>query len=135
MKDPIHSAEIVNAVSNLGFDALNPMQAEMLQVCRKARQVLLFSPTGSGKTVAYLLPLLEKAAIEKPGIRAMIIVPSRELALQIEQVFKTMGTGLKVSACYGGHKVKTELNNLTEAPALLVRNPGEDPLPPRKGGI
>jgi ATP-independent RNA helicase DbpA len=132
---PIQSIEIVNAVRNLGFDALNPMQAEMLQVCRKARQILLFSPTGSGKTVAYLLPLLEKAAMEKPGIRALIIVPSRELALQIEQVFKMMGTGLKVSACYGGHKVKTELNNLTEAPALLIGTPGRIYYHLEKGNI
>jgi len=118
------SAVITNAVKNLGFESLNPMQLEMINVCRQSRQVQLFAPTGSGKTVAYLLPLLEKAAMEKPGIRAMIIVPSRELALQIEQVFKMMGTGLKVTACYGGHKVKTELNNLTEAPALLIGTPG-----------
>jgi ATP-independent RNA helicase DbpA len=124
MTHPVQSAEIATAIRNLGFDALNPMQDEMLKVCRNAKQVLLFSPTGSGKTVAYLLPLLEKAARDKPGIRAMVIVPSRELALQIEQVFKMMGTGLKVSSCYGGHKVKTELNNLTEAPALLIGTPG-----------
>lgn len=115
---------ITKAIKNLGFESLNPMQTEMLKTCQKAKQIILFSPTGSGKTVAFLLPVLKIATVQKSGIRAVIIVPSRELALQIEQVFKSMGTGLKVSTCYGGHKVKTELNNLTEAPTLLIGTPG-----------
>lgn len=129
------SAVITSAVRNLGFDALNPMQAEMLQVCRKARQILLFSPTGSGKTVAFLLPLLERPDLQKPGIRALILVPSRELALQIEQVFKSMVTGYKVSTCYGGHKIKTELNNLNEAPTLLIGTPGRISYHLEKGNV
>jgi ATP-independent RNA helicase DbpA len=120
----VHSSIIANAINNLGFASLNPMQTEMLKVSKKAGQILLFSPTGSGKTVAFLLPILEKAKVQGSGIKALIIVPSRELALQIEQVFKSMGTGLKVSTCYGGHMVKTERNNLLEAPALLIGTPG-----------
>lgn len=54
----------------------------------------------------------------------MILVPARELALQIEQVFKTLGTPYKVSVCYGGHDKKIEINNLTEAPAVLIGTPG-----------
>ncbi|HWR99342.1 MAG TPA: DEAD/DEAH box helicase, partial [Prolixibacteraceae bacterium] len=115
---------IQNAVKNLGFESLNPMQAEMLRASKKAKQIQLFSPTGSGKTVAFLLPVLEKRSEQNEGVKAMIVVPSRELALQIEQVFKSMGSGLKVSACYGGHKIKTELNNLLEAPTLLIGTPG-----------
>lgn len=118
------SALVAKVVGNLGFESLNPMQQELLKVSKKARQILLFSPTGSGKTVAFLLPVLLKAIEQKHGIVALVVVPSRELALQIEQVFKSMGTGLKVSTCYGGHKVKTELNNLLEAPALLIGTPG-----------
>jgi ATP-independent RNA helicase DbpA len=120
----VYSPLVANAITNLGFESLNQMQTEMLKICKKARQILLFSPTGSGKTVAFLLPVLEKAKVQNQGIQAMVIVPSRELALQIEQVFKSMGTGYKVSTCYGGHKVKTELNNLLEAPTLLIGTPG-----------
>ena len=129
------SALVAKAVANLGFESLNPMQNEMLKVSAKARQILLFSPTGSGKTVAFLLPVLQKATEHKQGILAMIVVPSRELALQIEQVFKSMGTGLKVSACYGGHKVKTELNNLQEAPTLVIGTPGRLHYHLEKGNI
>lgn len=85
---------------------------------------VVLSPTGSGKTLAFLLAVLERMDAEKPGVQAMILVPSRELALQIEGIFKTMGTGYKVSCCYGGHAVKTEENALREAPALLIGTPG-----------
>jgi hypothetical protein len=54
----------------------------------------------------------------------LILVPARELALQIEQVFKAMGTDFKVSVCYGGHDKKIEVNNLIEAPAVLIGTPG-----------
>ncbi|MEK7718612.1 MAG: DEAD/DEAH box helicase [Bacteroidota bacterium] len=119
-----YSPVVTKAIINLGFVSLNQMQSEMLKISKKAKQILLFSPTGSGKTVAFLLPVLDKAKVPNSGIKALVVVPSRELALQIEQVFKSMGTGLKVTTCYGGHKVKTERNNLLEAPALLIGTPG-----------
>ena len=65
----------------------------------------------------------------------MIIVPSRELALQIEQVFKTMGTGFKITCCYGGHLRETEENNLVQPPALLVGTPGRLADHIRRGNI
>ncbi|MEI7424439.1 MAG: DEAD/DEAH box helicase [Prolixibacteraceae bacterium] len=132
---PTYTSAVLSAINHLGFETLNPMQVEMLQVCQKANQVLLFSPTGSGKTAAFLLPLLEKQIFHIVGTRAMIIVPSRELALQIEQVFKAMSTGYKVTVCYGGHKVKTELNNLKEAPSLLIGTPGRIAYHLEKGHI
>ncbi len=130
-----YSPLVRKAVANLRFDLLNPMQEEMLKVCKKARQIQLFSPTGSGKTAAFLLPLLQRPMDEKSGVKALVVVPSRELALQIEQVFKSMGSGLKVSTCYGGHKVKTERNNLLEAPFLLIGTPGRIHYHLEKGNI
>ena len=56
--------------------------------------------------------------------QALIIVPSRELALQIDQVFRTMQTGFKVTCCYGGHLRETEENNLVQPPALIIGTPG-----------
>ncbi len=57
-------------------------------------------------------------------MQVLILVPSRELALQIEQVFKTIGSGFKVNCCYGGHPVKIERNNLSQPPAVLIGTPG-----------
>ncbi len=99
------------------------MQEAALLVDEKSDLVLL-SPTGSGKTLGFLLPLLTSLKENISTVQAMIIVPSRELALQIEQVFKTMGSGFKVNCFYGGHPVPIEINNLSQPPAVLIGTPG-----------
>ena len=86
--------------------------------------VLLLSPTGSGKTLAFLLPLFELLQPEILSVQCLILVPSRELGLQIEQVWKKMGTGYKVNVCYGGHSIDTEIKNLSNPPAILIGTPG-----------
>lgn len=85
---------------------------------------MLLAPTGSGKTFAYLIPLTHHLQENHPDSRGLIIVPSRELALQIEQVFKTLKTSLNVCTCYGGHAFKTEANRLKENPSLVIGTPG-----------
>ncbi len=107
----------------LGVSELNEMQKASAKAFVSNNDIVLLSPTGSGKTLAFLLPIIETLTNEKI-IQGVIIVPSRELALQIESVFKQLKTGLKVSCCYGGHAIKTEINNLSEAPALLIGTPG-----------
>ena len=114
---------VENVLKNLKIVALNDMQHEAIQAAENHDTILL-SPTGSGKTLAFLLPVLSRLDANSTGIQAIILVPSRELALQIEQVFKNMGTGFKVNCCYGGHPVKTEKNNLVEPPAVLIGTPG-----------
>lgn len=114
---------VENVLKNLKIVALNDMQHEAIQAAENHDTILL-SPTGSGKTLAFLLPVLSRLDANSTGIQAIILVPSRELALQIEQVFKIMGTGFKVNCCYGGHPVKTEKNNLVEPPAVLIGTPG-----------
>jgi len=114
---------IKKALENLGITALNEMQHAALNADKK-RDMILLAPTGSGKTLGFLLPLLDVLDAGTPLIQALILVPSRELALQIEQVFKSMGTGFKVNCCYGGHSTKIERNNLSQPPAVLIGTPG-----------
>jgi ATP-independent RNA helicase DbpA len=111
-------------LSHLRIDGLNELQSETLETAQQDGDLMLLSDTGSGKTLAFLLPVLTFMDEKTAGTQALIIVPSRELAIQIEQVFKTMGTGFKVTCCYGGHLRETEENNLKEAPALIVGTPG-----------
>lgn len=110
-------------LERLQIKELNAMQQAALAV-PATKDLILLSPTGSGKTLAFLLPLLKclKPSIE--GVQALVVVPSRELALQIEQVFKQMGTGFKANCCYGGHSTRVEKNNLSHPPALLIGTPG-----------
>ena len=112
------------ALSNLKIEALNAMQQKFIQEYPEHNELCLISPTGSGKTIAYLLPALDQLQKDLKEVQVLVIVPSRELALQIEKVFKAMSTGFKVSCCYGGHLVKTEVNNLIEPPAILIGTPG-----------
>jgi len=113
-----------NILSNLGIECLNEMQDSAKDVIINENNVLLLSPTGSGKTLAFLLPILELLQPEILSVQCLILVPSRELGLQIEQVWKKMGTSYKVNICYGGHSIDTEIKNLSNPPAILIGTPG-----------
>jgi len=112
------------ALQNLKISALNDMQLASIEASKQSKDLLLLSPTGSGKTLAFLLPMLNLLKPDTEGVQALIIVPSRELAIQIEGVFKKMATGYKVNAFYGGHSTKTEKNNLEQAPTVVIATPG-----------
>ncbi|PKW21263.1 DEAD/DEAH box helicase [Flavobacterium lindanitolerans] len=113
-----------NLLLNLGIESLNEMQLAAQEAILENNSVLLLSPTGSGKTLAFLLPVFETLQPEILSVQCLIIVPSRELGLQIEQVWKKMGTGYKVNTCYGGHSMETEIKNLSNPPAVLIGTPG-----------
>jgi superfamily II DNA/RNA helicase len=83
----------------LNIEALNPMQVEAVEAISKHIDIILLSPTGSGKTLAFLLPVLISLEKDNNSVQVLVLTPSRELALQIEQVFKSMNTGFKVSCC------------------------------------
>ena len=111
-------------LSGLGITALNEMQEATQAAVQGNNEVLLLSPTGSGKTLAFLLPIFSLLQKEIDQVQCLVIVPTRELALQIEQVWRKMSTGFKVTCCYGGHDMQTEIRSLTEPPALLIGTPG-----------
>ena len=126
---------IEKILSSLKIDALNEMQLAALEASKKDNDLILLSATGSGKTLAFLLPLIGMIPQNGKTTQALIVVPSRELALQIESVFKSLNTGLKVTCCYGGHLRETEENNLVEPPALLIGTPGRLSDHIRRGNI
>ncbi len=111
-------------LSRLGIEQLNEMQETAYKTIATTKDTLLLAPTGSGKTLGFLLPVLKGLSNTKTGVQTLVLVPSRELALQIEQVWKKMSTGFKVNSCYGGHLLETEINNLATPPALLIGTPG-----------
>ena len=89
-------------LSNLKIEHLNAMQQAAIDVYKEGSDVILLSPTGSGKTLAYLIPLVQNLKADVRGVQAIVLVPSRELALQTEQVFKSMNTPFKAVSVYGG---------------------------------
>lgn len=117
--------EINSILQRLKIDALNNMQNEALERFQSDKDLILLSPTGSGKTLAFSL-LVEKIIQKdkKNEVQVLIVVPTRELALQIESVVKSVIKGQKVLCVYGGHDTMTEKNALKEAPSILIGTPG-----------
>lgn len=112
-------------LQRLNIVELNEMQQASVQAFDEGGDLVLLSPTGSGKTLAYLLPLVSFLKPEIQGVQAVVLVPSRELALQIEQVFRQMGTSYKAMSCYGGRPAMDEhrvMNNLR--PSVIIGTPG-----------
>ena len=111
-------------LEKLQIQALNPMQVEAVSVIETTTNTVLLSPTGTGKTLAFLLPLLSVLNPDSEDVQALIIVPSRELAIQIEQVVRSMGSGYKVNAVYGGRPMSKDKIEIKHSPAILIGTPG-----------
>ena len=111
-------------LENLGFEHLNRMQNATIAAAKKNANVVLLAPTGSGKTIAYLLSILPKLKADIKGVQALILAPTRELALQIESVIKSMKIDVRSTICYGGHSFSVERKNLKSPPSILIGTPG-----------
>jgi len=111
-------------LAKLGIAALNPMQEEALSAIATSPNTVLLSPTGTGKTVAFLLPTLDALDVECDTVQLLILVPSRELAIQIEQVIREMGSGFKANAVYGGRPFTKDKVELAHTPAIVIGTPG-----------
>lgn len=111
-------------LTKLNITALNPMQEEAMSVIPDTPNTIILSPTGTGKTLAFLLPLLQHLDPDSKEVQALILVPSRELAIQIEQVVRSMGSGYKVNAVYGGRSMSKDKLEIKHVPAILIGTPG-----------
>jgi superfamily II DNA/RNA helicase len=122
MANHIKSQEDI--LQKLNIQVLNPMQEEAIPLIENTTNTILLSPTGTGKTLAFSLPLLTILDPESPDVQVLILVPSRELAIQIEQVIRSMGSGYKVNAVYGGRPVSKDKIEIKHNPAILIGTPG-----------
>lgn len=114
-----------SALDAMGIVELNAMQCGTLEQFRKGGDVVLLSPTGSGKTLAYLLSLLDALDGTLSAVQAVVILPTRELARQVADVWKSMNTGIRAVCLHGGRSVGEELSLFkTSSPALIISTPG-----------
>ncbi len=111
-------------LAKLNIYELNEMQKNAISVIDKTTNTVILSPTGTGKTLAFLLPTLKLIDSENDNVQVLILVPSRELAIQIEQVLREMGTGFKVNAVYGGRSMAKDKIELKHTPSILIGTPG-----------
>ena len=122
-------------LAKLNIYELNPMQLEAVEAIKESNNIILLSPTGTGKTLAFSLPLINSLDPVSKEIQALILVPSRELAIQIEQVIRSMGSGFKINAVYGGRPMAKDKIELKHLPAILIGTPSSSILIPGSGVI
>ncbi len=113
------------ALQKLGIAELNAMQQESVSRYSEGKDMVLLSPTGTGKTLAYLLPVLQSLNPEDDRVQAVVMVPSRELALQIDGVVKQMKSVIRSVSCYGGRPAMEEHRTLMGVkPHIVIATPG-----------
>jgi superfamily II DNA/RNA helicase len=111
-------------LAKLNITSLNEMQEEVMLAIPSTSNTVLLSPTGTGKTVAFLLPTIAALESNSKEVQLLILVPSRELAIQIEQVIRQMGSGFKANAIYGGRPISKDKMDLAHIPAIIIGTPG-----------
>ncbi|WP_022824716.1 DEAD/DEAH box helicase [Hymenobacter norwichensis] len=118
---------LLQALEELQFITPTPVQEQVLPLTLDGQDVAGQAPTGSGKTAAYGLALLQQVDVKNDAVQMIVLVPARELALQVRDALKKLGKylpNLRVAAFYGGHAFREETASLQQAPHVVVATPG-----------
>ncbi|GAA5998720.1 hypothetical protein JCM5350_005400 [Sporobolomyces pararoseus] len=118
--------ELLMGIFEAGFEKPSPIQEEAIPIALTGRDILARAKNGTGKTAAFIIPTLERVNPKIPKIQALLLVPTRELALQTSQVCKTLGkhTGAQVMVTTGGTTLRDDIMRLGETVHILVGTPG-----------
>ena len=130
--------EILDAVKErLGIEALNELQREVLSAWKsqESSDLVIYSPTGTGKTLAFAMCLLQALQAPMGKLQAVVIAPSRELVMQTAEILRSLAQGYKVTPCYGGHDSGDEKASLAITPDIIVATPGRLLDHQRRGNI
>jgi len=122
------SAPLKSNLARHGFDEPTPVQALAIEPALAGRDVVATAQTGTGKTLAFVLPIIHLIAKQppRPGIRSVILSPTRELAIQINETFAkmSMGTGIRAAVAVGGLNERTQLQAIRKGAQVLIATPG-----------
>ncbi|KAF7426067.1 DExD/H-box ATP-dependent RNA helicase dhh1 [Pleurotus ostreatus] len=118
--------ELLMGIFEAGFERPSPIQEEAIPIALTHRDILARAKNGTGKTAAFVIPSLQQVDVSKPKIQALLLVPTRELALQTSQVCKILGKhmGVQVMVTTGGTTLKDDILRLSESVHVLVGTPG-----------
>src|SRR5579872_2129803 len=119
--------EILRSLREIGYKSMFPIQAEAIPPAMEGKDVIGQAHTGSGKTAAYALPIIQKVDGSKPYVQALVVVPTRELAMQVTDEFNKLAkyAGMKAYPIYGGQSITPQIERLTKrTPQLVVATPG-----------
>jgi len=120
------SPATLKAVKNMGFEEATPIQAQTIPISLENKDVIGQAQTGTGKTAAFGIPLVEKIKKENHNIQGIIIAPTRELAIQVSEELYKIGSGKRVGvlAIYGGQDISRQIRALKKGPHIIVGTPG-----------
>ena len=121
------SAEIMRAVKDLGFEETSPIQAKAIPFILDGRDVTGQAQTGTGKTAAFGIPMLEKIDPNKKYLQAVVLCPTRELAIQVSEEIRKLGKykkGISVLPIYGGQPIDRQIRALKKGVQLIIGTPG-----------
>ena len=122
------SAPMFHAVAQAGYETPTPIQARAIPPALAGKDLIGCAQTGTGKTAAFAIPIIERLGASRPaaGARALVLAPTRELALQIAETFATLGAarGLRTVTLIGGEAMGPQLTNLARRPDVIVATPG-----------
>jgi ATP-dependent RNA helicase DeaD len=120
------SPEILDAIKVLGFEKPFPIQEAVIPLLREGGDIIGQAHTGTGKTAAFGLPLLEAVDEKNLQVQALVLVPTRELAVQVADDINSYGkfTRKHALAIYGGQSIETQLRGLKDRPQIIVGTPG-----------
>ena len=118
--------ELLMGIFEAGFEHPSPIQEEAIPIALSGRDILARAKNGTGKTAAYVIPTLERVNTKKNKIQAVLLVPTREVALQTSQVAKTLGKhlGVEIMVSTGGTTLKDDILRLGQTVHILVGTPG-----------
>lgn len=118
--------ELLMGIFEAGFEKPSPIQEEAIPIALTGRDILARAKNGTGKTAAYVIPTLERLNTKQNKIQAVLLVPTRELALQTSQVAKTLGKhlGVEIMVTTGGTTLKDDILRLSQTVHVLVGTPG-----------
>lgn len=121
------SKEILKAVERMGFTDMTPVQAKTLPLMMEGRDIIAIAPTGTGKTCAFGIPMLEYVNLNDKRVQELVLAPTRELSLQITEELKQLSRfipGVRIACLYGGQPITKQLSQLKQNPQIIVATPG-----------
>ena len=121
------SAEILKAVEKMGFTDMTPVQMKTLPLMMEGRDIIAIAPTGTGKTCAFGIPMLEYVNLDDKRVQELVLAPTRELSLQIADELKQLSRfipGVRIACLYGGQPIAKQISQLKQNPQIVVATPG-----------
>jgi len=120
------SEPLLEALKHLGYEKPTPIQEQTIPALLQGRDIIGQAQTGTGKTAAFGLPLLEYIESDSPEVQALVVTPTRELCIQVTQALRAYGErkGVNVVACFGGAPIRTQMAQLKEGAQVVVGTPG-----------